>query len=220
MFEEIFKFFIGASVGASVIVYLGKKLIDHLSESGIEKYKAELKEVELKRTHEYDLSIEKHKSELEKLNMEFQIKQSVLQTELLNIIRKTYELLVKFENPLEYMFRPVKFNPEKTQDELAGEVIENVNKFFSFTSENDVVFTDSISEIIDKIKNCVFRVWKTYTTKQFMGQNISGEMSIKLNDDMMKAYEEILQKEMQDLKRALKVEFRSQLGVSKEIIEA
>lgn len=220
MLEEIVKFLIGASAGAGVIIYLGKKILDYLSQSGIERYKAELKEVELTRTHEYNLSIEKQKSALEKLNLEFQIKQSVLQTELLNTIRKTYELLVKFESPLEYMFRPIKFNPEKTQDELAKEVIENVNKFISFTSENDVVFTDSISEIIDKIKNCVFRVWKTYTTKQWMGQNISGEMSVKLNDDMMKAYEEILQKEMQHLKRALKIEFRSQLGVSKEIIEA
>ena len=99
MLEEIIKFLIGTSAGTGVIIYLGKKVIDHLSQSGIEKYKAELKEVELKRTHVYNLIFEKHKSDLEKLNMEFQIKQTVLQTELLNIIRKTYELLVRFETP-------------------------------------------------------------------------------------------------------------------------
>ncbi|HPR73993.1 MAG TPA: hypothetical protein PLX41_10070 [Bacteroidales bacterium] len=129
MLEEIIKFLIGTSAGTGVIIYLGKKVIDHLSQSGIEKYKAELKEVELKRTHEYNLIFEKHKSDLEKLNMEFQIKQTVLQTDLLNIIRKTYELLVKFETPLEYMFRPVKFSPQKSQDEIANEVVENVNNF-------------------------------------------------------------------------------------------
>ncbi len=219
MLEEIIKFLIGTSAGTGVIIYLGKKVIDHLSQSGIEKYKAELKEVELKRTHEYNLIFEKHKSDLEKLNMEFQIKQTVLQTELLNIIRKTYELLVKFETPLEYMFRPVKFSPQKSQDEIANEVVENVNNFFSYTAQNDVVFTDSVSEIINKIRDCVHRVWKTYSTKQFMGENISGEMSVKLNDDMMKAYEEILQKELQDLKMALKIEFRRELGVGREIRE-
>jgi hypothetical protein len=52
-----------------------------------------------------------------------------------------------------------------------------------------------------------------------MGENISGEMSVKLNDDMMKAYEEILQKELQDLKMALKIEFRRELGVGREIRE-
>lgn len=217
MLEEIIKFIISTSAGAGVVIYLGKKIIDYLSQSGIERYKAELKEVELERTYEYNLSIEKHKSELEKFNLEFQIKQSVLQAELLNIIRQTYELLIKFETPLEYMFRPVKFNPQKSQDEIANEVVENVNNFFLFTAQNDVVFTDSVSEIINKIRDCVHRVWRTYSAKQFMGENISGEMSVKLNDDMMKAYEEILQKEMQDLKMALKIEFRNQLGVNKEI---
>lgn len=217
MIDEIVKFLIGASAGATVIIYLGKRFLDFLSESGIERYKAELNEVALAKQFEYDLTIEKHKSELEKINMDFQIKQTVLQTELLNIIRKTYELLINFETPLEYMFRPIKFNPQKSQDEIAKEVVDNVNAFFLYTAQNDIVFTDMVSEIIDKIRDCVHRVWKTYNAKQFMGENVSGEMSVKLNDDMMKAYEDILQKEMQDLKKVLKSEFRRQLGVSTQM---
>ena len=38
-------------------------------------------------------------------------------------------------------------------------------------------------------------------------------MSVKLGEDMNKAYEDILQKEMQELKTALKTEFRAQVGV-------
>lgn len=213
MIKELTIYLLGASGISTIIIFLGKYALNHLGKIGIEKYKSELREAELIRSHNYQISIESHKADLEKLNLEFQIKQSAFQQELLTIIRETFRLLIKFEHPLEYMFRPVKFNPNKTQDELANEVIDSINQFVSYTTENDFAYTDSISEIIHNIRSCVHKVWNTYTKKQWMGEHISGEMSVKLNEDMIKAYEDILQKELQELKKKLKKEFQSQLGI-------
>jgi len=49
-----------------------------------------------------------------------------------------------------------------------------------------------------------------------MGDGITGDLLIKLVDEMKDAYDKILQGEMQKLKTELKEDFRNKLGIIKE----
>ena len=76
-----------------------------------------------------------------------------------------------------------------------------------------MIFNEETCKLIKLIEENYLKVWKTHSVKQFMGENISKELLIKLVDDMTDAYENILQGEMQRLKAELKKDFRKKLGI-------
>ncbi len=180
-------------------------IIDLIGNMGIEKYRNELEKETMKYQYSLDHNLEK-----------FKIQYSRLHLEQAETIKELYKKLIIAVGSLEYLLRPIKINPSKTEEEAAQEVIELGNDFFEFSSHNEIIFNEKTSELIENIKSKYLKVWNTYSKKTFMGENISSEMSIKIIDDMKIAYETILEKEMLELKKELKKEFRIQLGIIEE----
>lgn len=187
---------------SGTIVILGRYVINWVGNAGLEKYKSELNKEVLK-----------HKNSLDKELEEFKIKHTRLHFEQVEIIKTLYSKLIKAEKPLEYLLRPIKINPDKTEEEIRNEVVINANDFFDFFAENEIIFSELTCQKIEKIKEKYMEVWSTYSRKEFMGEGISGDMLVKLVDEMQEAYENILQGEMQVLKDELKNDFRLKLGV-------
>lgn len=199
---SIIEYLIGISGITGAIVILGRYLINWIGNAGLEKYKTELNKEVLK-----------HKNSLDKELEEFKIKNTRLHFEQVEIIKTLYSKLIKAEKPLEYLMRPVKTNPDKTKEEISKEVVKNANDFFDYYAENEIIFSETTCQKIDKIKDKYIQVWNTFDRKEFMGEAISGPMLVELVDEMHKAYKEILEGEMQVLKNELKKDFRIRLGV-------
>jgi hypothetical protein len=200
--NNLLTFLIGVSGITTALIFIAKFAIKWIGDVGLEKYKNELIQESIK-----------YKSVLDKDLEKFKIKYTRLHLEQVEIIKLLYSKLIKAERPLEYLLRPIKVNPDKSNEEIAKEVVQKANDFFDYFDENEVIFNEDTCKTIKLIKENYLKVWKTYSIKQFMGENVSGELLIKLVDDMKDAYERILEGEMQTLKAELKNDFRKKLGI-------
>jgi hypothetical protein len=200
--NSLLTFLIGASGITTTLIFIAKFAIKWISDAGLEKYKNELMQESIK-----------YKSDLEKDLEKFKIKYTRLHLEQVEIIKLLYSKLIKAEKPLEYLLRPIKIKPDKPKAEIAQEVVLKANDFFDYFDENEVIFNEETCKTINLIKENYLKVWNTYSVTQFMGENVSGEMFIKLANDMKDAYEKILEGEIQTLKAELKNDFRKKLGI-------
>lgn len=201
---NIFEFFIGTSAITTALIFIAKFAIKWIGDAGLEKYKSELQNATLKYQNNLDKDFEA-----------FKIKNDRLHIEQVEIIKKVYSKLVKAEKPLEnIMNQSLKQSSSKTDEEFSKEVVLYANDFFDYFDENEVIFNEDTCDIIKLIKEKYIAVWKTYNTKLFMeNYSISKEMFVQIAKDMKEAYENILQGEMQKLKKELKKDFRMKLGI-------
>lgn len=200
--DEILKYLIGATGISTILIFLGKLTLNFLRDIGLEKYKNELDKQAIKFKSELDTKLEK-----------FRISYSNVFVEQVKIIKETYKKLIQAEKPLEYLLKPIKIGPIQSDEDVATEVVEKANELFNYYNENEIVFSEKSNETFSQIRKKYFEVWNTYSRKQFLGENISGELLIKLANDMQEAYEKKLQVEIQELKKSLKKEFQKQLGI-------
>jgi len=200
--NSLLTFLIGTSGITTALIFIAKFVIKWIGDAGLEKYKNELIQESIKYKSFLDRDLEK-----------FKIKYSRLHLEQVEIIKLLYSKLITAEKPLEYLLRPIKINPDKSNEEIADEVVRKANDFFDYFDENEVIFNEETCKLIKLIEESYLKVWKTYSIKQFMGENISDELLKKLVDDMTDAYKNILQGEMQILKAELKKDFRKKLGI-------
>lgn len=200
--NPILTFLIGMSGITTALIFIAKFTIKWIGDAGLEKYKNELIQESIK-----------YKSELDKDLETFKIKYTRLHLEQVEIIKLLYSKLIKAEKLLENLVRPIKINPERTDEELSKEVVEKVNDFIDYYDENEVIFNEETCKTIDQIKSNYIKVWNTYARNQIYNKNASGELWIKLADEMRKMYETILEGEIQNLKKELKTDFRKKLGI-------
>ncbi len=210
---KIIEFLIGASGISAIIIFLTKYIIDYLGKIGIDTYKSELQKEELSLKHKLEIETEKYRSELNKLSLEFQIKMSKLHIDQFEMSRNLYAKLIIAERPLEQLMRPVKFNPSKTEEEWADEVIKSANDFFNYFDENEILLKEEITILIKQIKQCYYEVWSSFSKKQLFGKDLPHELKMDLYDKMNETYNSILQGKMQLLKNELRGEFRKQIGI-------
>ena len=129
------------------------------------------------------------------------------------VIQQLYSKLIKAEKPLEELLRPLKINPEKSDEELSKEAYIKANDFIDYFHENVVIFNEETCKIINQIKDNYIKVWNTYTRSLFVSKTGTGELWIKLADEMRNVYDKILVGEIQNLKKELKTDFRKKLGI-------
>ncbi len=214
METNILEYLIGASGISAILIFLSKWIMNNLSKVGIESYKSELKKEQLNLIHEFDVDKEKFRSELEKINLEFGIKQSKLYTDRSEIIRNIYKMLIEAERPLERLLNPFQYlGAEESIESFASEVVEKANTFLKFFYENEIFFSEETSNLFKEINRCYLEAWQTYSRKERFGEPMTGEQRVKFGDAMNLAYEEKLQGEFQKLKSLLQNDFRNQLGV-------
>jgi hypothetical protein len=199
---HILQFLIEVSGITTALIFIARFVIKWIGDAGLERYKNELQKETLKFQSNLDKDLEK-----------FKIKYYRLHIEQVEIIKKLYSKLIKAEKPLEYLMRPIKLNPDKSDNELSKDVVQNANEFFDYFDENEVIFNEETCKIIKLIKEKYIAVWNTYYAKQFVGETISGELLSKLVKDMRVAYDDILNGEIQKLKKELKEDFRIKLGI-------
>jgi len=203
--NEIYKFIIEAAGVSTVLIFLGKFTLNFLRDVGLEKYKNELAKESIRFKSDLDINIEK-----------FKISYSNVFVEKVEVIKETYKKLIRAENPLEYLMRPIKVGPTKSNEEIAAEVVIKANELFDYFDENELLFNDKSIETFKLIRKKYLKVWNTYSKKKFLGENISGKLLVMLRAEMSEVYEKILQGEIQDLKKLLKSEFQKQLGMLEE----
>lgn len=202
---KIYEFLIGVSGITAAAIFIAKFLIKWLGDASLEKYKNELFKESLTHQNNLDKSLEIYKTKF-----------NILHLDQVEIIKKLYSMLIKAERPLEHLMRPLKMSGDKPEKEIADEVIQQANDFFNFFDENEIIFNVETCELINLIREKYIKVWNTYSSKIFMGENISGELQVQLYGEMKKAYDEILKVEFQNLKKELIQDFRKKLGVIEE----
>jgi hypothetical protein len=200
--NSILTFLIGASGITTALIFIAKFAIKWIGDAGLEKYKNELQQEGLK-----------YKSNLDKDLETFKIKYTRLHLEQVEIIKQLYSKLIKAEKPLENLLRPIKINPDKTDEELAKNVVEKANDFIDYFSENEVIFNEETCKIINKIKENYIKAWNTYARSHMFNKKTTGDRWIELVDEMRDVYENILEGEIQNLKKELKTDFRKKLGI-------
>jgi hypothetical protein len=199
---NIIQYLIGVSGITTILIFISKFVIKWIGDAGIEKFKNELQKETLKYQSTLDKDLETYK-----------IKYSRLHFEQVEIIKNLYSKLIKAEIPLEYLMRPIKLNPDKSNEEISKEVVNNANDFFNYFEENEVIFNEDTCKLIRLIKEKYIAVWSTYSTKQFMGDSATGDILVQIVTDMKVAYDNILEGEMQKLKKELRDDFRKKLGI-------
>ena len=199
---NIIQYLIGVSGITTILIFISKFVIKWIGDAGIEKFKNELQKETLKYQSTLDKDLETYK-----------IKYSRLHFEQVEIIKNLYSKLIKAEIPLEYLMRPIKLNPDKSNEEISKEVVNNANDFFNYFEENEVIFNEDTCKLMRVIKEKYIAVWSTYSTKQFMGDSATGDILVQIVTDMKVAYDNIFEGEMQKLKKELRDDFRKKLGI-------
>jgi len=199
--DAILKFLIGSTSIATIIILTAKYALSWIGNAGLEKYKNDLQQANMQ-----------YKSSLDRELVEFKIKYSSLHLEQMEIIKQLYSKLIQAEKPLEYLLRPIKVNPSKTDDETVQEIGEKANAFFDFFDENEVIFNDATCQIINQIRDRYLQTWNAYSRFKML-RNAKAEILNQVIQEMNNAYTEIIEGEMQRLKSELRADFRSKLGV-------
>lgn len=201
---DILQFFLGISGITTAIIFIAKFVIQWIGNAGIEKYKNELQKETLKYQNSLDKDLETYK-----------IRYNILHLDQVEIIKKLYAKLIRAEKPLEFLMRPIKIDQGKTDEEISKEFMQNANDFFDYFDENEVIFNEETSTLINLIREKLIAVWNTYSAKKFMG-NVKGELLVEIVNNMRSAYDNILTGEFQKLKKELKDDFRRKLGIIEE----
>lgn len=200
---NLLQFLIGSTAITTAIIFIAKFILKWLGDAGLEKYKNDL--------HQQTI---KFQSTLEKDIESFKIKYARLHLEQVEIIKNLYSKLIKAENPLEFLMRPVKWSNGKSEEENAQEALNNSNGLFQYFEENEILLNEETCRLIDTIRKKIIEVWVTYSNKKFaMDNSIRGPELVELVKKMREAYENILQGEIQQLKYELKKDFRLKLGI-------
>jgi len=207
--DNILTFLISASGISTILIFGVKFAMNQFGKMGIEKYKSELQKEML----EFQNGLEK--------NFEsFKVNYTQLHLDQVEAIKELYKRLIVAEISLEELLRPIKVNYPKKDTEIASEVVKNVNDFFNYFFQNEILFNENSCELIIKIHNQMREAWQPHFLKEFMGDDADRTIKAEIAEKMIKAYDDYIQTQIPALKQELKKDFRKYLGVNGNIEKA
>jgi hypothetical protein len=198
---------------SSVVIYIGRRIIDQSLNLGIERYKGALnKELETHRT-QLQLQTEEFKSNLQKLGLEHQIRFTKLHEERGQSIKEIYGLLVALQNKLEH-FTTMSQGPEWTVDQIrekaAREAYQTLASYFQI---NQLYFPNSICNQIEEILELCKRLIVDMSLAKMTGAD---ESAGQFRTQAVKEWREVnkrVSSELISAKQKLQAEFKKVLGV-------
>lgn len=210
-----------------VIGFFGKKLFEYFFSETLELKKTELSQ-ELENHKQnlqsetaihkltLDKDLEIFKGDLNRLSFEHQTKYSQLHSDRAETIKKLFGLLYELEIKMESLMRPFQAIGEKPIDEKFQEAADSANEFVRFYKSNEILFNSKTSDLFERINQSFLKAWKDFRLSRQFGQGASPDLSQELIQKEMNAYYDTLLKEIPELKKELKDDFRNLLGVEKE----
>ena len=188
------------SAGAYVIAkYIIKKLVDRSFERDTIKFKSEL-----------DRDLKMFDASLNQTAIKYQIQFSNTHSKVAASITELYELIIALEYSIgEYMRFSGKSEYEK-------KMLDDLNKLKRRYYETDLYFEDEINKKFLAIINGFVGVWADYSTHVAYGEYRELEPDLKKEKaEMRKAAVDGVTKHIPQLKRELKNEYQSLLGITK-----
>lgn len=197
----------------TIIIYLGKKIIDKFLDLGIEKFKSSLdRDLE---THKSELlrQTEEFKAGLKRIELEHQIKYSRLHEERAQTIKKLYSLIIDLQEKLSYMtsmFQGPEWTKDNEREEKARESLDNFKKYFL---ENRIYFSLDLCNKIDEILNLSLEIIvEMSVTKTSADYDSTGSDRANSLKEWRKQNEKVT-KEINAARLELEKEFRKLIGV-------
>lgn len=193
--------FLSSTAITGLVGYLAKKIIDKYLEHGLEKYKADLQ-----------LDTEKYKSELKRIELEHQIKYSKLHEERAQTIKELYSFLIDLQKHLILFTTPFQGQDWTTDTERENdtkEVFERINQFFL---KNRIYLS---LPVCDKIQGILTDSWgiivQMSVTKRSAQYNTTGPEKAQSLKEWQSLYSKI-GKEIDTARLSLEDEFRKIIG--------
>ena len=207
LLEEILKFSIGGLTITTIVVYLGKLILNKSSDMLLENHKKRL-----------EISKADYQNKLDILKTEHQIKFSKLYEERGEIIKLIYQDLYELEQKLVIMtslFQGSEWVKDKTRDDDA---IKKYHETFNRLEKNRIYFSDDlckqISNALDNYKDIIEQMLRAKNKSRFENDGTGfrfpeGQGSLELWIDAQKKAE----KEIMELRLDLAAKFRELIGV-------
>jgi len=203
MWEELGKFFIGASGVTGLILYLGRNFIDK----------------------HFDRSLEQYKIELEKLRFEHDVKFSRLHDKQAEVIESLYEKLDAVEKSMGMFVSPIEVVVSPSREEKGKNAKDDFNVFVNYYRQKEIYFSDEISKLLNEIIKKTHESWYQYVVflkyedkdLRFLPAPKRDEL-VKVNFERFEKAWEGINKDLPILKHKLKSKFQVLLGVENEII--
>lgn len=212
-------FTIGSTCITTLLVFLGKKIIDYFFMKSLQKYKSNLELQFQSYKLELNKQIESYKTNLQKATFEHQIKYSKLHEERALVIKELFSKLVKVEKSMGSfvaLFEPV---GERPKEEKGKDAAKDFNDFLDYVRTNEIYFSDDICELMYKIIDEIRDAWLKFITypsykkiDYFLPEPKLAEIEKKKLDFWIEAWKKINQ-DIPTLKKQLKQELQKMLGV-------
>ena len=205
-----------------VIGFFGKKLIEYFFSETVELKKAELsREIEsFKATissqaqiHklQLDKNMESYKSSLQLMAHEQQTKFLKLHTDRAEVVKELFKRIVAVEKSMNSLMAPFQATGEPSLSEKSTIAAADANNFLDYYQSNELLFNEQTCSIITKLNDSIKSAWKSY----HMYHHTYGDPDLeqKRIDATLKAYYDVLNKEVIAIKDELKKDLREILGV-------
>jgi uncharacterized membrane-anchored protein YhcB (DUF1043 family) len=186
------------AVGATVIGWVAKDVINQYFEKELNKYQAEI-----------DKELSRFQAELDKEKLQF----SQLHNERARITAELYEKFILFEEDMRSLTDPMERGEEPPKDEKLQTAAESGNEFINFYMKNKIYFPpeicDTIEDLHEEMKSVYnqFGIYKPYESRPGDPQD-PGEW--------LEMWKRVTEDDVPELKEELENHFRELLGVDME----
>jgi hypothetical protein len=195
-----------------IITYLGKKFIDKSLELGLEKYRNNL--ATSLESHKADLNkqTEEFKASLRILELEHQVKYSMLHEERASVIKKLYSLIIELQIKLSELTSMFQGPNWKKDDKCETDAKKSLNELKNFFLPNRIYFKNDLCVKIDEIINLS---WKIIVD---MSINKSSVAYVETGPEMAEAIrkwndiDKRITSEINSARLSLEKEFRTLIG--------
>jgi hypothetical protein len=190
------------AVGATVIGWVAKDIINQYFEKELSKYESEI-----------DKELNRYQAELDKEKHRF----SQLHDERARITAELYEKFIIFEEDMRSLTDPIEYEHSPSKDEKLETAAESGNEFINFYMKNKIYFPPEICDTIENIHeemqsiHSKFGIYKPYK---------SLPDDPKDTDKWLESWKRMTEEDIPELKKELEEHFRELLGVNMEQLDS
>ena len=132
-----------------------------------------------------------------------------LYSDKLDIVKNLYRLLIKAEKGLEILLSRRGSNDKNEKEEFQHETIETMDNFINYFEENEIVFDQTIVELVRQIGNRFNEAKKARVSADIMESDMNSKAWGDAVSKKQDLYEQLVKIEMPILKEKLKKEFQN-----------
>ncbi len=132
-----------------------------------------------------------------------------LYTDKLEIIKNLYRLLIQAEKALDKLLSQREPDELEEKDNFRKTTMVKMDSFIEYFEENEIVFENSIIEIVSQISDKFNKAKSTHVFANMMENNRGSKAWEKAIEKKNNLHETLVKNEMPILKEKLKIEFQN-----------